>query len=744
MFRKDAVNSGNNVEENFLKPPLEVKWKVGAPSTPNSPAVADGIVYIKFATTIYARDAKTGGLIWSKSTPTEDQSSVAVAYGMVFDVTGKYTAGGICSGCGITAYDAKTGMVKWSYISPTDFPMGGHSPNVDNGVLYFGSDDHYVRAVSAYTGELIWTSPLLNSGIVAVPAVANGMVYVGTWEGNLYALNSINGQIVWQFVAGGVIFSSPSVVDNIIYVGSGSAYVYALDAITGINKWRFGPTEDSVWGSPALSNGILYVQTLAGKIYALDTSTGNLVWTYQTNAQPSTSYSSIAVANGVIYVGSSDHSFYALDAAAGTLLWSYETGDRILSSPAVANGMVYVGSNDGYIYAFGNVEPTPTPSPSSSPTPIPLPSLDVPDIKQYTDAWGSLTYDTANKWSQNPTIKRWGCALTSATMILRYYAHNIWPDTLNDWLKTQSDGYLRNGLLNWLAVSRYTKQNETDGSPVLEYRKLDASSSTLINELELGRPGILDVSGHFVVTKSQLPTTFGINDPAYVDRLTLESYDNTFQSIRGYKPTHTDLSYIFLVVDPTIDIFLTGPDGNKLEGYSSTENPLIDDIDYTSQSGQSLNTFLLPIPESGDYKIEVTGNGNPYTLESYLYDRNGDVTQTFLKGLILENQTDTFSLTYGVANQLKPLLTIDSIIQDLDNAYKQGAINKRQYFIYLVLKLQLLLAKNSIARHKTQSALRILRSCYFTIKALTPRFVSPSASEVLQNDLTTLINSLTF
>jgi len=357
MFRKDSPHSGYNAEETSLKPLPDLKWKFAVVGSPNSPAAVDGVVYIKFSGVLFARNVITGDLLWSKNTPAYDHSSVAVAYGMVFDGSGKYPS---CTDCGVVAYDAKTGEEKWRI----NLPMGAKGPNVSNGVVYFGSDDHYVRAVNAYTGQLLWTSPKLNDGITAVPAVADGKVFAGTWGGLLYALNSADGQVLWQSYTGGVTFSSPSIVNNTVYVGSGTKNVYAFDATSGILKWTYTGGKDSVWGSPAIAYGNLYIQDLAGHIHALDTNNGNLVWEYQTMAQPSSSYSSPAVANEVVYVGSQDKNIYAFDAFTGAVLWKYETGGFVNSSPAIANGMLFIGSGDGNIYAFGNeVEPTPTPTP---------------------------------------------------------------------------------------------------------------------------------------------------------------------------------------------------------------------------------------------------------------------------------------------------------------------------------------------------------------------------------------------
>src|SRR3990172_2231513 len=85
--------------------------------------------------------------------------------------------------------------------------------------------------------------------------------------------------------------------------------------------------------------------------------------------------------------------------------------------------------------------------------------LSVPNLKQYSSPWGLQIYDSATLWTTDPYISRWGCGLTSAAMVLQYHNHGVNPGTLNSWLNTQPDGYIRNGLVNWLAVSRFTKNN---------------------------------------------------------------------------------------------------------------------------------------------------------------------------------------------------------------------------------------------------------------------------------------------
>ena len=102
------------------------------------------------------------------------------------------------------------------------------SPQVINGVLYVGSDDHFVYALNASDGSFKWkyqTRDIVQSS----PQVVNSVVYIGSWY-FIYALNAIDGSLKWKFQTGYYVEYSPKVVNGIVYVGSDDGYVYALYA----------------------------------------------------------------------------------------------------------------------------------------------------------------------------------------------------------------------------------------------------------------------------------------------------------------------------------------------------------------------------------------------------------------------------------------------------------------------------------------------------------------------------------
>ncbi len=388
---------------------------------------------------------------------------------------------------------------------------------------------------------------------------------------------------------------------------------------------------------------------------------------------------------------------------------------------------------------FDNVVVTDLPVTTPTPTPTPLPNLNVLDIKQYTPPWSSQVYDHAASWSTNPTINRWGCALTAADMILQYYGFQTDPGNLNTWLNSQSDGYVRNGLLNWLAISRYSKLNSSITRPSLEFIRLSNINQNVINELNNNRPAILEEPGHFVVAKSQTQTSFGINDPGYSNRPTLASYGNNFNSIEAYRPSHTDLSYIMLTVDPQFDLKVTDTNMNEIIGNTFLQNPLIDDINNTSTSGTPLKIFEFPKPVNGNYKVQITGNGI-YELDSYLYDSNGNVGLNKTNGILGNNQTDEYQVMIGQGNSITQKVTIDQIIQDWEDAKNQNKI--KNPFIYSEIKIALEFARKIIKVGDKKLARLTLQGIKSLFRVYSPRYIDSTVSTILQSEVQILINSL--
>jgi outer membrane protein assembly factor BamB len=272
------------------------------------------------------------GVQWSYTTGNDVTSSVVVN-GVVYFGSDDHN---------LYALSAATGSLLWSFNTGS---LVESTPAVANGVVYIVADINYIDALDAGNGALLWSYGAVRS--LNAVAVANGVVYASGTFGVL-ALNAGSGALLWSFNTDGNVYSSPAVANGMVYAGGGNN-VYAIDAGTGTPKWSY-TTGGSVDSAPAVANGVVYVGSADHNVYALNASTGALVWSFPTDG--SIDFSSPAVANAVVYIGSLDHNVYALNAGTGALMWHYTTGSPVNSSPAVANGVVYVGSSDDNIYAL--------------------------------------------------------------------------------------------------------------------------------------------------------------------------------------------------------------------------------------------------------------------------------------------------------------------------------------------------------------------------------------------------------
>lgn len=328
--------------------------------------------------------------------------------------------------------------------------------------------------------------------------------------------------------------------------------------------------------------------------------------------------------------------------------------------------------------------------------------LDIPYFSQKDDKWGSDIYDSAKTWSPtNPNIKSWGCALTSAAMIFKYHGINKLPDgkdldpgTLNSWLKSQNDGYLGEGHVNWFALPRLSKLAKSinnTGFDALQYSRISSSNSALLtNDINNSIPEILEEPRHFIVAKGIDGNTFTINDPYYNNRKTLnDGYLNAFLSMRKFVPSHTDLSYIVITSDPDTTINLTNKNGNRIgEGY--IEQPLVND-QKNSQSNDSLQIYNYITPDSESYNLEISSiKHNNFTFKIYLYDVNGNVKIINSREHLI-NKNNTYTIYYDKINlnnvSVKRKINSEELKDELKYFCDKEEIEKTQTLNSLINKL---------------------------------------------------------
>jgi outer membrane protein assembly factor BamB len=160
-----------------------------------TPAVAGGKVFVVTdAAKVQAFDATSGRALWSRDVIGVGNGVVrcapAVAEGRVVVTTGEYYGDGTMGGHTV-ALSAKTGAIAWK-ARLGDYATS--SPAYANGLVYLGSFDHRLYALSIGTGKEVWTSGwafqggFFLRGISGSPAITKGRIYIGVRDGRLYSL----------------------------------------------------------------------------------------------------------------------------------------------------------------------------------------------------------------------------------------------------------------------------------------------------------------------------------------------------------------------------------------------------------------------------------------------------------------------------------------------------------------------------------------------------------------------------
>ena len=86
-----------------------------------------------------------------------------------------------------------------------EFKTGGRvlsSPVVSDGLVFVGSNDHFLYAIRESTGQELWKFAT-GANVNSTPAVAQGVVYVLSLDGNAYAVDEHTGKLLWKFQTGG-------------------------------------------------------------------------------------------------------------------------------------------------------------------------------------------------------------------------------------------------------------------------------------------------------------------------------------------------------------------------------------------------------------------------------------------------------------------------------------------------------------------------------------------------------------
>ncbi|NMB99504.1 MAG: hypothetical protein GYA35_04395 [Thermoanaerobaculaceae bacterium] len=262
------------------------------------------------------------------------------------------------------------------------------------------------------------------------------------------------------------------------------------------------------------------------------------------------------------------------------------------------------------------------------------------------------------------TIAELGCALTSFCEILNYHGVAATPKTLNDWLKSTSNGYFADGKLNYLKIPDYAASIGKS----IGYEGIVHTDSYLLNDICTYGPQAIEVQGnpnHWATAygKDLSMSSWGIVDPIDGQKKTTDAYGNNVCrviSFCGPQFNFTDkLNAISFGFYCPVEAYLVDPKGRKM-GFDPIANKNYNEIPYSSYGGPvgggNLDDKFLDVigAVNGDYVVTVVGTGttqSKYAMEVYARTSSFTEVNNFMDNISTgPNVVNKFLFHYDSSN----------------------------------------------------------------------------------------------
>ncbi len=251
-----------------------------------------------------------------------------------------------------------TGTPIWSYQAGGAI---GSQPflDADRNQLFVASDDGFVHALVASSGELRWRAEL-GGAVGRPPAATNDAIYVITDADIVVAFDRSTGEALWRYrreaPEGFYVTEHAGLVltDRQLITAFTDGTVVALDPRDGSILWERDTAADlpesdtlrftDVDTTPLVVGDTVYVASFAGGLYALERSSGSVLWI----RDELTGIVGLAQADDDVLIASSgDLGVLALRARDGEQIWRNEIERGAPTVPLVVDDLVIVGESEG-------------------------------------------------------------------------------------------------------------------------------------------------------------------------------------------------------------------------------------------------------------------------------------------------------------------------------------------------------------------------------------------------------------
>lgn len=227
---------------------------------------------------VIALDADTGERLWEVSLSSEVLVPPALSEEFVF----VRTVDGV-----VYALQRDDGSRVWTYDSsvPPLTLRGNSPPLLAHGELFIGHDNGRLEQLEPDSGEVVWSSEIAVPrgrseiermvDVDAGPVVHNGAVFAGAYQRRFRALSARSGDELWTRELS--VYRQPAAGEDALYLSDDESVVWALEQDGGETLWRNESLRGRRLTAPVIQGEHVVVGDLEGYVHWLSRDTGRVV-----------------------------------------------------------------------------------------------------------------------------------------------------------------------------------------------------------------------------------------------------------------------------------------------------------------------------------------------------------------------------------------------------------------------------------------------------------------------------------
>lgn len=172
-------------------------------------------------------------------------------------------------------------------------------PVIEGDKIFAACDNGNLYSLDLATGNVVWKNDKLVTDVVGGLTASKGVLYLGSHNNSVYAVSQSDGSPIWSKRVDGWIGSPPLIVGEEVFFKSKQTTLWCFDKSNGNTNWHFGlqPTRSE----PILSGDVIYVGSNR-QILAISVTKRSEIWMYEFKEEQPTTF---ALSNGRMMVGTS-------------------------------------------------------------------------------------------------------------------------------------------------------------------------------------------------------------------------------------------------------------------------------------------------------------------------------------------------------------------------------------------------------------------------------------------------------